>query len=72
VVALSTADFGLRETDYRSTDGVPRQTAVRYPVSREQFEVYRVRAGRVEKVDAVSVFQPYRMPSPWRQAAVKQ
>jgi len=72
VVALSTADFGLRETGYRTTDGVLRQTAVRYPVSREQFEVYRVRAGHVEKVDAVSVFQPYRMPSPWRQAAVKQ
>jgi len=51
---------------------VLRQTAVRYPNSREQFEVYRVRAGQVEKVDAVSVFQPYRMPSPWRQAAVKQ
>jgi hypothetical protein len=66
VVALSIADFGLRETSYRTTDGVERQTAVRYPNSREQFEVYRIRAGRIQRVDAVSVFQPYRMPSPWR------
>jgi len=66
VVAQSIADFGLRETSYRTSDGTVRQTAVRYPSSREQFEIFRVRAGRIEKVDVVSVFQPYRMPSPWR------
>lgn len=66
VLALSTADFGLGETTYRTTDGIERPTAVRYPSSRELFEVYRVRAGRIEKVDAVSVNQPYLMSSPWR------
>ena len=66
VLALSIADFGLGETAYQTTDGVERPTAVRYPSSRELFEVYRVRGGRIEKVDAVSVHQPYLMPSPWR------
>ncbi len=66
VLSLSIADFGLRETAYKTRDGVERPTAVRYPSSRELFEVYRVRGGRIEKVDAVSVHQPYLMPSPWR------
>ena len=66
VLTLSIADFGLRETAYKTRDGVERPTAVRYPSSRELFEVYRVRGGRIEKVDAVSVHQPYLMPSPWR------
>jgi hypothetical protein len=66
VVAQSLADFPLRETRYRTSDGVERETAVRYPSTREFFEIYRIRAGRIQRVDAVSVFQPYRMPSPWR------
>lgn len=43
-----------------------REGKLDFPVTRERVELFRVRAGRVEKVDAVNVFQPYRMPSPWR------
>jgi len=35
------------------------------PSSRELFEIYRIRDGRIQKIEAVSVFQPYRMASPW-------
>jgi hypothetical protein len=66
VVAQSIADFPLRETEYPLTDGRTVPTSVRYPSSRELFEVYRVRSGRIDRIDAVSVFQPYRMPSRWR------
>lgn len=29
------------------------------------FEVYRIRHGTIERIDAVSVFQPYLMPLAW-------
>ncbi len=65
VVMQSVADFPLREPNYKSTDGRAFETSVRYPSSRELFEVYRVRGGKIERIDAVSAFQPYRMTSPW-------
>ncbi len=66
VVALSTADFPLRSPQYTTVDGRALATSVTYPSSRELFEVYRVRAGRIERIEAVSVYQPYLMPSRWR------
>ena len=67
VVASSLADFGLKQTQYRTTDGVLRDTQDKYPSTRELFEIYRIRDGRIERMEAVSVFQPYRMPSAWKQ-----
>jgi hypothetical protein len=65
VVATSFADTSARVLQYRNTDGASWQLADRYPSSRELFEVYRIRGSRIQKIEAVSVFQPYRMPSPW-------
>jgi hypothetical protein len=65
VVATSFADTSARALEYRTAEGAPWQLAERYPSSREWFEVYRIRGGRIQKIEAVSVFQPYRMPSPW-------
>jgi hypothetical protein len=65
VVAQSIADFPMRDTKYTTSDGRALTTSANFPVSRELFEVLRVRGGRIEKVDAVSVFQPYHMASPW-------
>jgi hypothetical protein len=65
VVSISQADFPLRETRYRTRDGVERETAVRYPVTRSLFEVHRVEQGAITRMDAVSVFQPYGMASGW-------
>jgi hypothetical protein len=65
VVMQSLADFPLRSRSYAATDGRQLETSVAYPSTRELFEVYRVSRGGVERIDAVSVFQPYLMPSPW-------
>lgn len=69
VVAQALADFPLRDPKYLLADGRAVETSVRYPSTRELFEVYRVRAGRIERIDAVSVFQPYYMSTPWVVAA---
>ncbi len=65
VVATSFTDFPLREPRYTLRDGRTVDTQDKAPSSREMFEVFKVRGGRIERIDAVSVFQPYRMPSPW-------
>jgi hypothetical protein len=65
VVTSSFADFGLARTNYPLADGRTVETSSRHPMARELFEVFRIRDGRIASIDAVSVFQPYRMPSPW-------
>jgi|GEM_PF-94463 len=67
VVAVSFADHSLRETRYQTTDGETRETQDKYPSSRELFEVFKLRDGKIQRIEALSVFQPYRMPSPWMQ-----
>ncbi|HEY8506773.1 MAG TPA: hypothetical protein VIL32_00365, partial [Steroidobacteraceae bacterium] len=65
VVATSYADYSVRTTRYTTTDGKTRETQDRYPSTRELFEIFKIEGGRIRRIEAVSVFQPYRMPSPW-------
>lgn len=65
VVQTSFADFAMRQTRYMTTDGKMRETQDKYPSSRALFEIFKLRDGRIQRIEAVSVFQPYRMPSPW-------
>ena len=61
----SLADFGLSDARYLTTDGKQRQTSALYPSTRELLEIFKLRDGKVERVEAISVFQPYGMPSAW-------
>ena len=65
IVAASFADFGLAQTQYRTTDGVLRETQDKHPSTREQLEIFRIVDGRIQRIEAVSVYQPYRMPLAW-------
>ena len=65
VVTSSFADFGYARTNYALADGRNVETSDRHPMARELFEVYRIRGGRIASIDAVSVFQPFLMSSPW-------
>ena len=65
VVVSSFADFGLAQTQYRTTDGVLRETQDKHPSTREQLEIFQVRSGRIQRIEVVSVYQPYRMPLAW-------
>jgi hypothetical protein len=52
--------------DFDAADGKPQLPGNAYPRSREAFEILEVGAdGKISRVNAVSVFQPYGMPSPW-------
>ena len=65
VVTSSFADFGLAQTQYRTTDGVLRDTQDKHPSTREQLEIFRIVGGRIQRIEAISVYQPYRMPLAW-------
>jgi hypothetical protein len=54
-----------RLADYPQRDGGARGP-LSYPLTRELFEIYRVEGGRITHIDAVSVFQPYRMFNPYQ------
>ena len=61
-VSISFADFPMGETSYLTTDGQRLQTQDSYPSSRQLFEVFRVRGGKIERIEAISVYQPFGMP----------
>jgi len=65
VVTDGIADFGMAHPQYTLTDGRQVETQVLHPLARELFEIYKIAGGRVVAVEAVSVDQPYGMPSAW-------
>jgi hypothetical protein len=65
VVTLSLADYPVRATQYTTTDGQQRDTQDKYPSTRELLEIFKVSGGKLQRVEAISVFQPYGMPSRW-------
>ena len=67
VVATAFSDYKVERPRYSTTDGTIRETQEKYPSSRESFDIFKIRNGKIVRVDAVSVFQPYGMRSPWLQ-----
>jgi hypothetical protein len=66
VVTVALADYPVRYASYKTTDGQERETQDKYPSTRELLEVFKVSGGKIQRVEAISVFQPYGMPSQWR------
>jgi hypothetical protein len=65
IVATAFSDYSLRVPRYSTTDGTIRETQEKYPSSRETVDIFKIRNGKIARVDSVSVFQPYGMRSPW-------
>jgi len=65
VVATAIADFNLANRKYRLTDGREVESEAFHAMARELFEVYKIVGGRIVAIDAVSVDQPFGMPSAW-------
>jgi hypothetical protein len=65
VVATAFSDFELDNPRYTTTDGTIRETQTRSPSARENIDIFKIRNGKIVRVESVSVFQPYGMRSPW-------
>jgi len=65
VVATAFSDFELDKPRYTTTDGTIRETQDKSPQARENIDIFKIRNGKIVRVESVSVFQPYGMRSPW-------
>jgi hypothetical protein len=65
VVANAFTDFELDKLRYTTTDGTIRETQDKSPQARENIDIFKIRNGKIVRVESVSVFQPYGMRSPW-------
>jgi hypothetical protein len=65
VVATAFSDFELDKPRYTTTDGTIRETQDKSPSARENIDIFKIRNGKIVRVESVSVYQPYGMRSPW-------
>ena len=65
VVAVSLVDHAVRYVDYQTTDGQSLSVEVEYPNTRGNLEVFKIRDGAIARIEGVSAFLPYYMPSVW-------
>ena len=69
VLAAGFIDHEGRLGDFKLTDGTPKTSMFRRPHSFVLLEAFKIRAGRIQAVEAVFLTVPYNMPSPWGRQA---
>src|SRR5690606_18400186 len=74
VIAFSTRDIDNESETWRTTDGKERKIdpAIYYPYSNGTIDIFKIRRGRIERIETVANFLPYYMPSPWNPADVRK
>lgn len=65
VVALAFLDHAARYRTYETLDGREHTIPVEYPNSHGLLELFRIEGGAITRIEGVTAFQPYLMPSPW-------
>lgn len=65
VVALAFLDHAARYVDYETLDGRSRKIPVEYPNTYGVLELFKIEDGAITRVEGVTTFQPYLMPSRW-------
>lgn len=65
VVATGFFDHASTFDTYRTTDGVLRHSALKWPNSITLMEAFKIRNGLIYRVEAVFTYVPYFMHSPW-------
>ena len=65
VVALSLEDHAARYVDYQAKNGEQLKIDIEYPTSHGMLELFKIRDGKIEHIEGVSVFLPYYIHSLW-------
>jgi hypothetical protein len=65
VVALAFLDHAARYVDYQTLDGTERTIPVEYPNTHGVLELFKIEDGEISRVEGVTSFQPYLMPTQW-------
>jgi hypothetical protein len=53
--------------NFTLTDGTPIQSPMRTPTTLCLLEMFKIRGGKIQQIEAVFIGVPYNMPSPWIQ-----
>jgi hypothetical protein len=72
VVATGFFDHANTFDTYKTTDGKERKTALKWPNSLSLMEAFKIRDGKIYRVEAVFTYIPYFMHSPWLNSAPPQ
>jgi hypothetical protein len=65
VMAAAFIDHAGVIGEYKLTDGRTITAGYRRPHTWCLMETFKIKSGRIEQIEAVFVYVPYRMPSPW-------
>jgi hypothetical protein len=58
-------DHAGRLETYTLTDGTPMKSSMHTPSTLCLLELFKIRDGKIQKIEAVFIGVPYNMPSPW-------
>lgn len=65
VMAQASFDHGAKFEDYRTTDGKPAKNPIKAPSTISLMEVFKIRNGRLYRIEAIFTGVPYWMTSQW-------
>ena len=65
VMASMFIDHSGKTTNYKLKDGTPALAPIRAPHDSHVLELFKVKNGKLIRIEAVFVSVPYRAPSPW-------
>ena len=65
VVATGFFDHANTFDSYQTTDGKPMKTALKWPNSISLMEAFKIRNGKIYRIEAIFTYVPYFMHSPW-------
>lgn len=65
VVATGFFDHDNSYDSYQTTDGKSHATLLKYPNSLSLMEAFKIRNGRIYRIEAIFTYVPYYMHSPW-------
>jgi len=64
-MAAGFIDHAGRLENFTLTDGTPIKSPMRTPSTLCLLELFKMRGGKIQKIEAVFIGVPYNMPSPW-------
>jgi hypothetical protein len=64
-VAFAYLDHAARAVDFETADGRTRRIPVEYPNSHAVVELFKIEDGMITRIEGVTAFQPYLMPTRW-------
>jgi hypothetical protein len=68
VVATGFFDHANSFDTYQTTDGKTMHTALKWPNSISLMEAFKIRNGKIWRIEAIFTYVPYSMHNPWAQA----